>query len=113
MSLAVVVIILHSIIAHDHKSGMSAEDHIAAHSCAVSVFDNLVLDFHIANGEGHLEHYVSSDTSFDHNLVVIALLASISQDCDRGEATYAGEPSTQYGIPDYYQYITLRGPPQV
>jgi hypothetical protein len=79
MSLAVVVIILHSIIAHDHKTGMSAEDHLAAHSCAVSVFDNFVLDFHIANGEGHLEHFVSSDTSFNHNLAVISLFSPSSR----------------------------------
>lgn len=111
MSLAVAVIILHSIIAHDHKMGMSAEDHISAHSCVVSVFDNYVLGFHIANGEGHLEQFVASDIAVDHSKVLIALVDLVSQDCGESVTAFASTPSIQYSIPDY-EYPTLRGPPQ-
>jgi hypothetical protein len=56
--LAVMVILLHSVIAHEHVSEMSDVEHFTAHKNPASVFDTIALSFHVDSGSGHLENFV-------------------------------------------------------
>ena len=110
--LAVLVVLLHTVIAHEHVSEMSEVEHFTAHKQALSVFDNIALGFHVDSGSGHLENFVklSADHSNDHlfvsNMDVYhhVLQESHSLVVDLPIGVYrAGDPSS----------IALRGPPKL
>lgn len=109
MSLAVVVVLLHNMIAHEHAGEMSDQEHISAHSCTVTVLDTIVLGLHVDGGEGHLEHFVASNVDFDFNFVLVDSIYATSSE------SIASVPSIRTGLPIYFnpscQLFPLRGPP--
>ena len=110
MSMAVVVILLHSIIAHEHKTDMAEEDHLSAHSCAVTLFDNFALGFHLDSGEGHLEHFVTSNTDFDQAVSSLVLEYTDNYPVTLGRLHSVVSP-VEVCLDPHYFCLTLRGPP--
>lgn len=67
--MAVMVILLHTVIAHEHVSEMSEVEHFTSHTRPASVFDTIASSFHVDSGSGHLENFVeqvADDFSHDN-----------------------------------------------
>ena len=69
--LAAIVVLLHTVVAHEHISEMSDVEHFTSHKITASVFDNIALSFHVDSGSGHLENFVEQVADhFSHDSLV-------------------------------------------
>ena len=62
--LAGVILLLHSVLPHEHHSELNPEEHLAQHQAAKGLLDFIKLSFHIDQGEDHLEKYQRAYSSF-------------------------------------------------
>lgn len=51
------ILLMHSILPHEHHSELDEEQHVVAHETATSLLDFIKLAFHVDLGEDHLERY--------------------------------------------------------
>ena len=102
--LASMVVVLHTIISHEHHSEMSSEAHWSAHQQASSLFDNVVLTLHMDAGSGHLEAYLDIDLD---GVIANCEFKSILEVKKTRVILPEGQAGTDRG-----NYIHPRGPPE-
>ena len=79
LSAATMIVLLHSMIAHSHHAEISENQHIEQHQKADTLFDFILLGFHVDHGDGHLEDMTpgdSLDISQDDFISCFALIAT-------------------------------------
>ncbi len=66
MFLAVCILMLHTVIPHDHHEDMSefTRTHVIEHESATSWFDYINLAFHFSPAKNHLEDFEKSNQNF-------------------------------------------------
>ena len=62
--LAGVILLLHTVLPHEHHSELNQEEHLAQHESAEGLLDFIKLTFHMDQGEDHLEKYQGSSSIF-------------------------------------------------
>lgn len=115
--LATTVVILHSIVPHNHHCNLSPEEHAKEHQSANSLLDFIALGFHADHGEGQWEDFSSSN-----EVRVQLMTASIVESLDISPSEFlAHTESTEFifgfrpGVLNrgLWDSDVLRGPPSV
>ena len=65
VQIACVILLLHTILPHDHNGVASAEDDNSEYQEVHNFLDWITLAFHADFGEGHLENFLSSELDLD------------------------------------------------
>ena len=52
------IILLHTVIAHEHSQKTNQIAEISAHECSIIIFDGVKHTFGIDHGDGHLEQFI-------------------------------------------------------
>lgn len=57
MVMAGAILLLHSLLPHEHHRDLDDEEHVVRHEMATSLVDFIKLAFHLDQGEDHLENF--------------------------------------------------------
>ncbi len=66
------ILLLHTVLPHEHHSELSGKEHCEQHETAANLVDFIKLVFHMDQGEGHLEKYqTSGQASFLFHAILV------------------------------------------
>lgn len=113
--LAGAILMLHTVLPHEHHSELKATEHEVQHETAHSLLDFLKLAFHMDQGEGHLEDYKTSSTVYFHFDAVVSAVIVPSFEPVLSYSLSTPQYTTQTKIPPRYfcSSLRFRGPPQL
>ncbi|GEM_PF-948540 len=113
--LAAMLLLLHTLLPHEHHSELDAIEHFQAHQQASSIFDYLRLAFHFSPGQNHLEDYQTSgyDLSLISPFILIntdqPVVLMTSETLVKNIPPYLSELRIKYLHPS----LSFRGPPRL
>jgi hypothetical protein len=110
MFLALSLLLLHSVIPHEHHSDMDDVLHYESHTCATSLFDLIQLSFHNNPGDHHLEEFqVTDQIVLDYFPGIGIVQYEILLRCETNNAYPVC--SDRYYSRFYIASLPFRGPP--
>ncbi len=108
------ILLMHSILPHEHHSELDENQHIEAHETANSLIDYIKLAFHIDLGQDHLESYkVTQQEVLAFDLISYPTLDFSFHITSTEIQSQKFIPLTDNFQSTYFsQHLRLRGPPQ-
>ncbi|MEP2026225.1 MAG: hypothetical protein ABJH98_03590 [Reichenbachiella sp.] len=108
------ILLLHSVLPHEHHDELNSQQHLIAHETANSLMDLIKLAFHFNPGKNHLEEFEPiKEYQSDFLAPIIAEVALVLKPILLNE-TQVNFPSFKSGfiIRHLYEELRFRGPPQ-
>ena len=103
------IVLLHTLIPHDHFSKDSEIVILHSHDCSTNLFGDIQISFGLDHGSGHFEHYVEYDNTFNLGLGLPSTSKAMATE-------FVNSAEFSRAIPIVYHSssiskVTLRGPP--
>lgn len=108
------ILLMHSILPHEHHSELDVNQHVEEHETATSLLDFIKLAFHVDLGQDHLESYkVDQQEQVTFHLIASPILEfSFEAPCTQAQPQKFIPFEDKLHSRDFPQHLRLRGPPQ-
>ena len=107
MTVVGVIILLHTLIPHQHFESETTAVNIHAHNCQINLLADIQLSLSLDHGQGHFEHFIELDQA-----VIDLFLATDELAIKYFDEAIAVEIEREERFAsDFHCLVSLRGPP--
>ena len=112
--LAGAILLLHTVLPHEHHSELNEVEHVAQHESAKGLLDFIKMAFHMDQGEGRLEKYQVSGINFLFPAILAEKLSVIFQPVVLFEKSFPISLSEEHFHSRFLSsHLRFRGPPHL